>query len=260
VEQWSERLTQTLPLFTSVDVNDLRKNGFVYALASLHLLFYTVILIYFLTSETMASLQRQYLSVTAPRTGEATCDKIPVSITGTFIADGNGAWSTKKNYDNTKALYQLSMTGTTITDEEYRAVVSKFATQLHEFGSKSVKTFDLLSTQIAWGLWRATDTESKVAFAPFAQLGQVFAPLASGPPVFSSAAGVCLNKRIPNPSFDAGGVTLSIAFPTPPLQPPLVRPLRCRPPLPTATFPALRPQRQTTTAVLSTSSALIRSQ
>lgn len=190
IERAEEKLINSLPFFASVDVNDLKKKGVARWLAVFHLVLYLSLLLYFVVSGTMTESNRKYLSIAAPTANTAVCEKIPVAITGVYLADKNGFWSTDKSFNPSAAIYQLTVTGTKVTEEQFTNVMKNFSVQLKAFGDRN-SDLGVIGSQIAWGLFRANDVDSKMAIQPYAQFGQIFSIVGLFSPIFSSAAGVC---------------------------------------------------------------------
>jgi hypothetical protein len=117
-QRFVEKLSQTMPTFTSIDHNDLREMGIAPWLASCHLLLYCVVLVYFLVSGTANEYSKKYLSLTTGSSKTASCNKIPLDVTGVFLADENGIWDSAKQFIAARPIYKLTMTVTTVTDED----------------------------------------------------------------------------------------------------------------------------------------------
>jgi len=210
-------LAQTLPVSNSVDINDL--GSYAPVLALFNILIWLTLFLYLLVATTHRELQSRFLALTPPPASDATCDNVPVSISGTFRGDGQGEWSTTKMYDN-KALYELTMTGTTVTLETYVETMSTFKKNFVDLGHRMMR-FDIISAQIAWSLLLAANSSTLMTFQTYAQLNQLFKNnFKSGLPVLSSAQGICQNLQMNlPPTFNDETMTLSVVFPALPPTP-----------------------------------------
>jgi len=194
--------------------------------------------LYLVVSGTAKQLATKYLSLTAPDASTATCSKIPVAVTGTFYADLDGAWSTSKAFDRHKSLYQLTMTGSSVSEEQYTSAMQSLSRRVQAFGANTTG-LDIIGLQIALSLFRAT--EHTLVLQADAQLGQILATLDASYfypyPVFLSAAGVC-QTDMPTPTIDHKGLILTATFPyqPPPSTTPKQQPTtQARAPTPTPT-------------------------
>ena len=211
--QWiKDKLVQSLPAFNSVDINDLKARGLALWIAAAHLALYLAVGLYFISTVTTREYGRKFLSPSAD-TGSV-CEKIPVAVTGNYLADKSGIWQTNKAFDPTKPLYQLTLTGTKVTEEEYTRVMKNFTEQLQEYGNRTA-SLDVLGSQIAGSLFRASDANSMMLLETSAQLGQIFANVdaTQSVPVFSSIEGVCKDSLPNSVVFDPAALTLRITVP-----------------------------------------------
>ena len=175
---------------------------------------------------TTKQLSTKYLSLDAPDPSTATCIKVPVAVTGTFLADLSGVWSTNSAFDPPTAAYQLTMTGTTVSETQYSNAMRNLTEQVHSFGTKTDQ-LDVIGQQIAFSFFRALDPQYKLTLQADAQLGIILKRLnvAGARPVLSSAAGVCLSSLL-TPSWDDKRMILTVPFPDkpPPSAAPTVQP------------------------------------
>jgi len=207
-----EKLTHLLPQLNSVDVNDLEKHGIAHWLALAYVILYLILLVYLLVSGTLSEFARKFLSLTILDPYSAECVQIPVSITGKYLADKNGVWSTNSDYNHATSTYQLTMEGTAVTDAQFSSIMSNFTGQLQQLGEK-FGTFDVASSLIAWSLYSATDANTNMKLQPFVQIGQVFSMFTIIVRTFSSSKGVCLTNDYPLPLYNSKAMTLTVYFP-----------------------------------------------
>lgn len=155
LERLREKIVQALPPSTSIDVHDLDRLGWAVTLSLLHGLLYTALFLSFLVSGTLSEMSKKFLAIEAPEAGTAVCEAVPVAVTGTFLADINGRWSSDKRYDKTKALYQLDMTASLVTPATFMLAMNNFTEQLRAIGERQ-KGYDVVSSPgTPFELWQA---------------------------------------------------------------------------------------------------------
>ena len=86
-----EKLLHTLPVFSSVDINDLKARGLAPGLAAFHLALYVAVALYLVVSGTAKQLATKYLSLTAPDASTATCSKISCHKSATIVLSSIGS-------------------------------------------------------------------------------------------------------------------------------------------------------------------------
>lgn len=120
-------------------------------------------------------MAKKFLSQKMPSSALATCESVPVAVTGTFFADDEGRWSSSKGYDNSFPLYQLDMTATNIRPEDYTKAMQQFAAQVQAVGARQANS-DVISSLIAWDFFRAApDTDANMQFRPLSDIAQTLA-------------------------------------------------------------------------------------
>ena len=73
-----DKLVQTLPVFSSVDINDLKARGLAPGLAAFHLALYVAVALYLVVSGTAKQLATKYLSLTAPDAAWRSASRFPL--------------------------------------------------------------------------------------------------------------------------------------------------------------------------------------
>ena len=164
-----DRIVQALPESNSVDVEDLKKEGLALWISLANLTLYVGVLLYFVSTLTVAKSEQKYLSLTTPDPAEATCETIPLAVNGKFSVDNFGAWNTDPQYVSTAGVYYLQLDGTLLSNSKYQTALGDFSTWLKGATEKS-SLWDYVSTLSAWGLLARTDKGSNLKFSPFADL------------------------------------------------------------------------------------------
>jgi len=213
-ERAMKKLVQVLPPSTAVDVNDLIESGIAERLAFFYLVLYLVVLLSLLVAGTLSEQRKEYLSVKDPGRTTAICKQEPISVTGEFLADSAGRWSSNKEFDPSMAIYSVAFSGTSVTEGEFRDVMRKLSTQIQTLGQKMTE-YDVIRSRIAWSFFTIGDNSTKITFRPNAQLQEMFILVEPyQTPVFSSYRGVCQPKeRLLQPTYDYYTNTLHIDFP-----------------------------------------------
>ena len=206
---WKEWLVATLSPSSSVDYEDIKRHAWVVGLTNLSL--YIFVFFYLLVTVTDKGLHSKFLALSAPPENDATCEMVPFPITGTFRSDILGQWSTAKKYTN-NPVYELSMTGTTVTLGQFSSAMQRLADQAAAVGARQA-TQDTITAQLAWALFRSVDKESNMQLTSTASLGNLFkgSTFLGHPPALASKAGVCQNTQLSTlePAIlDASGSTV----------------------------------------------------
>ena len=213
-ERAMKKLVQVLPPSTAVDVNDLIESGIAERLAFFYLVLYLVVLLSLLVAGTLSEQRKEYLSVKDPGRTTAICKQEPISVTGEFLADSAGRWSSNKEFDPSMAIYSVAFSGTSVTEGQFRDVMRKLSAQIQTLGQKMTE-YDVIRSRIAWSFFTIGDNSTKITFRPNAQLQEMFILVEPyQTPVFSSYRGVCQPKeRLLQPTYDYYTNTLHIDFP-----------------------------------------------
>lgn len=217
LDRLREKIVLALPPSASIDVHDLDRLGWAVTLSLLHGLLYIALFLSFLVSGTLSEMSKKFLAIEAPEAGTAVCEAVPVAVTGTFLADINGRWSSDKRYDKTKALYQLDMTASLVTPAAFTLAMNNFTEQLRAIGERQ-KGYDVVSSQIAWDAFRAVaNAQANMQFRPYSQIEGTFAGLrmfyGAKYPILSSREGLCDTTSFDSPTYSNADMILSTPFP-----------------------------------------------
>lgn len=186
-----EKLVQTLPLLASVDAEDLTRMGVSFKLALGHFLLYGALLGYFIITGTISEVGKKFLSLQDPGPSKAKCEAVRLVISGSYLADFYGVWSTQQAYDARHPLYELYFSSSQINLHSYSAAMLGFSSQLESLSVRS-QGLDVLSSQALWTLAEAPNTEVKMQLHLFADMQQIFMSLREPPaPVLASRKGTC---------------------------------------------------------------------
>ena len=213
LDRIKEKLLHALPESKSIDTGDLERLGWAHGLSIFYILLYAALLVYFVASGTVGEMAKKFLSLDAPSSDIATCESVPVAVTGTFYADRKGQWSNSKGYDKTSAVYRLDLTGTTARPEEYTKAMQQFAAQVQAVGARQAG-YDIVSSLIAWGVFRTVpDIEVNMQFRPYSQIEKIFGGLYSYKPIISSEEGLCDTFEFANPVYTSSDNIFSTPIP-----------------------------------------------
>jgi len=192
-----------------VSYNDIEEIGWGFRIASLYILFYLFMLIFFITSNTIALSQNKYLSLSGDDDTQI-CSEIPQTLTATFEGSYQGYWNTNPNFNINSSLYVLKLSGASLNNEEYYQIMSSFQDNMQAIGTKASNRSALWSL-IVWSTFTYTAKDSSVVFYSNADAGVIF-NLKSYAATLSSRDGTCPNKFLSG-SFDVASKRLSITFP-----------------------------------------------
>lgn len=123
------------------------------------------------------------------------------------------------------------MTGTTVTADQYAVVMQRFSHGLQQLGNR-VATSDIVSSLIAWSVFRMKDEETKMVFTTTAQLQLIFSTVIITTPAFSSSMGICNSFVISSAySPDTNIITIALPAHAPPTLSPTREPNRSNSPV-----------------------------
>jgi len=236
LQQVHDLLLETLP---EKNRDDLDVLGLAPYIALFNIFLWLSVFLGLLFTGIQTELSRKFLALTAPPASDAKCSTIPIAITGTFLCDTRGNWNTHTDWGNTP-VYSLQMTGTTVTRSQYEDMMISFTKDVVSLGAR-MQSMDLISAQIAWSLFQATDADTQTLFRTCARLDQLFSGLVLvSLPALSSAAGVCQNNYLSKPTLNDATLLITVTFPQdpsagPPTAKPTPRPPSAKSPSPQPT-------------------------
>ena len=110
------------------------------------------IFVYFVVQSYDNAVDQAFISISSG--GGATCNSVPISITGTFLADKKGNWEGSPAFVYSSALYSISLNNFQVQSySEYERMMSVFNESLHSFGEIS-KFQDLTTNLVIWTGYR----------------------------------------------------------------------------------------------------------
>lgn len=212
LQKVEEKLLQSIPDSKIIDSNDLIATGCGRWIAITHFLVYATTLFFLLISGTNSEYNRKFLAISEPKSSEAVCETVPVAVTGVYQADINASWSTRQTFLSDKPIFELILTGSSVTRTEYTRVMQKFSSEVKTAGA-NMASYDVISAQIAWALFQSQNNDSNMRLRTYARLNKIFQGMSSYyPTTLSSAKGVC-GANIPFPTYDDFGMKLTAKFP-----------------------------------------------
>jgi len=119
-----------------VGMLDWRDSGMAMWLVFIHIFTFLASFIYFMYTLTLTDMSRQYLSIEGNST-ERSCQMVPLQLTTTVEGDIHGNWATTTAFMQNLSIYQMSMTGTQITNVEYKGIFEKFKSQIKQLSARS---------------------------------------------------------------------------------------------------------------------------
>lgn len=206
-----DKIIETLPDSNAIDSKDLKSTGWAGILALANLSIYVTILLYLMITGTISEFNRHFLALSEK--SDSICKSIPVAITGSFESDWKGSWNTKSSYLPGRSIYDLTMTGTTVNNQQYTNIMQMFSSRVEKVG-EVLSSSDVITAQIAWSIFQTNDNENSMQFRMNAQLNGIFTGMTSiFPTLLSSKEGVCQFFPLPIATYDDSTMILTAAFP-----------------------------------------------
>ena len=142
----------------------------------------------------------------------STCCEIPVSVSGTFLADARNNWNTDKTFSYINGLYYVSMAGLKYTIEDWTKFMLVVQSRLELIGDTKGSLRDFAWNVIAWASFTVTSRSSGyLQFSASGDVGAMFnKPITIGNYASrqSDIQSCVLNSTV---AFEAGSREVSIA-------------------------------------------------
>jgi len=164
-------------------------------LSVFYILAYLVALIYFTYSAALDDSNRSFLSVEFMDNNDISCVQLPLSVTGNFLIDRSGFWSTENGFLGNESVYTVSFTGSEINNDEYLLVMAKFTDALKELGNRASKR-DMAWNLIALSSWEIRDDESNMQFYTTTDATIVYDQTIYTAAIVTKELGLCSDPRI----------------------------------------------------------------
>jgi hypothetical protein len=148
--------------FGGIHIRDWDDVGKAIFLVLLWYACYFTALFYFTYSLTMTGAQSKFLSLDGNSTDQV-CFEVPVTITGTYEGDVYGNWVTSSRFQQNSSAFVLIMTGSKMTVEKYKQVMTKFQSELYALSMKS-SSRDLGWNAMMWATFSFRDDTTKMQF------------------------------------------------------------------------------------------------
>jgi hypothetical protein len=149
--------------FGGIHIQDWDDAGKAMFLIVLWYAVYFTALFYFTYTLTQAGVVTEYLSLVA-NTSDQTCFAVPLTVSGTFEGDIHGNWQTSPNFQQNLSAFQIIMTGSAMSNDEYTAVMTNFSNSLRSLSSRASNR-DLSWSGIMWSMFVFNDDATKLTFS-----------------------------------------------------------------------------------------------
>jgi hypothetical protein len=107
----------------------------------------TLMFVYFVWDNYEQAVQQPYISITS---SGADCNTVPITVTGNYLADYNGNWAGTPAYEESKALYSLSLSNFQVSSpNQYVDMMRSFYTNLAMVGV-TAKENNLPTNLVYW--------------------------------------------------------------------------------------------------------------
>lgn len=103
------------------------------------------------------------------------CCEVPQAVTGEFLLDSRSRWNTQTKFNFNRAMYGVTMTGVTYTNEQWSALMKTIKDQMYNIGVKRGRFRDYSWNLIAWCSFTAVNSASGyIQFYAVGDVGMVF--------------------------------------------------------------------------------------
>jgi hypothetical protein len=85
---------------------------------------------------TLAGESTKFLSLESTSSSQV-CNSVPFMISGEYEGDMLGNWQTSPNFQQNNSAFMITFSGSTITNDQYRSVMSGFKDKLKVLSQKS---------------------------------------------------------------------------------------------------------------------------
>ena len=133
---------------------------------------FMAVVIYFIVSLTMQNMSVSYLS-TKDTNDDQTCTPIPIVVVNTIEGDVYGTWNTLPGFQQNNSIFQLSFTGSNITNDVYQSTMLKFKDKLRVLSSKS-DARDTAWNMVMWSTFTFYDQSSQMTFTSSSDAGIIY--------------------------------------------------------------------------------------
>lgn len=103
------------------------------------------------------------------------CCEVPQSVTGNFLLDSRSRWNTQSGFNFNRAMYGVTMTGVTYTNEEWAVLMKTIKEQMYKIGVVRGRFRDFSWNLIAWSSFTAvTSASGYIQFYAVGDVGMVY--------------------------------------------------------------------------------------
>eukprot|EP01035_Chromulina_nebulosa_P017424 gene17424-22976_t len=85
-----------------------------------------------------------------------TCCEVPLTVTGDYLADTNGYWSTEPQFSYVNSAYGVTLAGVTYSNQQWTQIMNNVVNQVEVIGRKGKKR-DLAWNLVSWDSYSAED-------------------------------------------------------------------------------------------------------
>jgi len=192
-----------------VSSKDLKDVGCAIPVALIYTCVYFFWLVYFSVQGGKDLSSQKFLTLTK-NNNSYVCTTVPQSLTGSYEGDYKGNWETSSDFLYNQSVFVLEFTGSRVGNDEYFAVMDKFAENLAVLGNKSL-TRPLMWNAIVWSSFFFHDTSANMRLFSSADAGVAFNQRVITATI-ASRTGLCPELLISG-SFDSSNKRLTMKVP-----------------------------------------------
>mmetsp|Transcript_15500 Transcript_15500/g.33838 ORF Transcript_15500/g.33838 Transcript_15500/m.33838 type:complete len:353 (-) Transcript_15500:524-1582(-) len=138
--------------------------GWKFLALSIHNVALVAVVTYFVVSAYQDATTSSFISIDSSagvckgEAGSTSCCEVPMSITGTFLADTQGKWNTEPGFNPVNGNYAVTVVGLEYTNKQWTEVMESITAQMKAVGERGADR-DLSWNLIAWSSFSAHNVE-----------------------------------------------------------------------------------------------------
>lgn len=197
-EKIQNAIMDAAPEIGGVDNDDLSKRGLALPLILCYFTFWFGALCYFTVTLGLSESRKIFVGLEkSDSSGNTICVEVPLVSTGTYFFDDSGNWNTADTYNYNTSIYKLTFEGSFIGDEDYTALISRYASKVQALGA-AAKTRNAAWNWLAWSEFEFKDEATATKLSSNADPNVIFNQDAILTAI-SSSKGLCTNNRTMSP-------------------------------------------------------------
>jgi len=150
------------PGFGGVSSRDIKEIGWAIPVAFSTYMIFISILIYFTVTTTNSAVNQKFLSL--QQSTDYVCSVVPLTISATFEATYSGRWSTDPMFNLNQSIFELSFSGSQVSNDQFAGVMESFKAKLADLGNKG-KRRNTLWNYLVWSTFTFHHVSTSISFS-----------------------------------------------------------------------------------------------